>query len=662
MIMKPTQILAAGLLIAGLPAIVRSMRRRHRWESRNRQVYIALYFEQMSIAATRAGRPLYDFLHECRHHGATHIAILEDTLDSLMASGRLIPVACDQPHQHLFEGSADLIVRLRDEFAARAAHCLVDANPEAGTLKLQGDLRALRPLGLGFDAEVFARARDAGLQLIARPVSYPWPTAETIERTLSQAAELGARIISFAGDPLLGHEMHLNATAASLRRHRLIATYFPDSRHQRGDWFIAKSAAERTLLALRFTLADLDKGDESSIAYQAALRAREGGIRLIFADTYIGVHATTPTAILHYLDELVHALVHHEGFVIDIPQHHHHHDDDGHAHEHGEHEHGHHHHHHGHEHAHGRELSWPDPLPLERVVPHIERFFETPGADAGRYTARVTDLTPAAVGLGLLALDRMASLPSIVGLALAALGLAAGERLAPWLDQPRDALERAYAPSYLPKLLALGALATGGAAGPSSLAVAPVAGLLAAAATANPEYYLRIEAIRTYGLDWSLPLAVQLAAEPPPLLAGGWRWGAALVALTAPLWLRGRLPADLIDVLDREHPSGHTHHLSAAQRALGDARMAMSAQPLRKWAGLVWLWPVHSALPAQSTMRSLAGLAATVGAVATAGTLRNPSRPIALSLAQVFRSWVVHAPFYLAASLALAAGQGPSGK
>jgi hypothetical protein len=79
--------------------------------------------------------------------------------------------------------------------------------------------------------------------------------------------------------------------------------------------------------------------------------------------------------------------------------------------------------------------------------------------------------------------------------------------------------------------------------------------------------------------------------------------------------------------------------------------MTVSPQPLRKWAGLALFWPAYIALPAASTARSLVGLAATAGAIATAGSLRQPSRPIALSLAQVGRSWALAAP--LAAAVAL---------
>ncbi len=644
--MRLTPFLASGLILAGLPAVFRQIQQRRRREQHNRQAYLSLYFEQASIAATRAGRPLYDFLHDCRHHGATHVALLEDTLDSLIRAGSLTPHGSGLPDLHRFTSPRPgLITRLQAEFQARFPHLLAETSPDS--LDLKGDLAAIRPLGLGFDPETFRFARATGLQLIARPVSYPWPTAATIERTLAQAAGLEASIIAFAHDPLLGHEMHLADTAASLRRHNLTAAYFPDSRHQRGDWFIAKTAPDCTLPALRYTPADLDREDEASLAYRASLRAQEGGIRLIFVDTDIGVHASTPTAVYRYLDELVHALTHHAGFSLDLPEHRH--DDHDHDHDHS----------HDHDHQHAPSASWPDPLPLARVQAVVETWLEQPLVDASPAAAGL-DLSLPVLGLGLLTADRLLPLPLPLAMALAGGGFALASTLLPRLDRPRDALEHTYAPSYAAKLLALAALSAGPAAGPASLLAAPAAGLLAAAAANQPDYALRIESLRLGHLDWALPLAVQMVVAPPPFLSGARRWPAGLLILTLPLLLRSRLPADPVDALDREHPAGHTHHLSAAQRALGDARMAVSPQPLRKWAGLALLWPAYTALPAASAARSLVGLAATAGAISTAGSLRQPSRPIALSLAQVGRSWALAAP--LAAALAIAAASLAGGR
>lgn len=631
--MRLTPLLAAGLAAAGLPAIFRRLQQRHRWEQHNRQVYLSLIFEQTSAAATRAGLPHWDFLHDCRHHGATHIALLEDTLDTLLARGDLIHLPGSQPGQHTFASNrSGLIPRLQTEFHHRFPHLLAQTGPE---LVLQGDLSALRSLGLGFDPETFHFARSTGLQLIARPVSYPWPTVATIERTLAQAAALDASIIAFAHDPLLGHEMQLAATAASLRRHNLITAYFPDSRHQRGDWFLAKTAPERALLAFRYTAPELDREDEASLAYRAALRVREGGIRLIFVDANIGVHATTPTAVLRYLDELVHALVHHENFSIDIPDHQHESEQqriEGHGHTHE----------HGHEHPHEAPAHHlPDPLPLAVFTAKAAAFLEQPLVDAPPTAGSPTELLVPLLGLSLLAADRLLPLPFPAALTLVGLGYTLAANLLPRLDRPRDALEHTYTPSYIPKLLALAALTTGPAAGPTAWLAAPTAGMLAAAAASDPTYHLRIETLRLAHLDWALPLALQLVAEPPPLLAGKKRWIAATALLATPALLRSRLPADPLDVLDREHPAGHTHHLSAAQRTLGDARLALSPQPLRKWSSLALLWLFHGRLPAGSNARTLTGLVATAGAIATAATLRQPSRPIALSLAQVARGWLI---------------------
>lgn len=283
----------------------------------------------------------------------------------------------------------------------------------------------------------------------------------------------------------------------------------------------------------------------------------------------------------------------------------------------------------------------------------ISAWLEKPLVDASPAAASAQDLSLPALGIGLLAVDRLLPLPLPLALMLAAGGYALAAQVLPRLDRPRDALEHTYAPSYTAKLLALGALAAGPAAGPASLLAAPAAGLLAAAATAQSDYALRIETLRLSHLDWALPLAVQAAAAPLPFLGGNRRWAASLLILTLPLLLRSRLPVDPIDALDREHPSGHTHHLSAVQRTLGDARMGVSPQPLRKWAGLSLLWLACTCLPAGSPARAFTGLAATAGAIATAGTLRQTSRPIALSLAQAARSWALTAPVaILGASLA----------
>ena len=51
------------------------------------------------------------------------------------------------------------------------------------------------------------------------------------------------------------------------------------------------------------------------------------------------------------------------------------------------------------------------------------------------------------------------------------------------------------------------------------------------------------------------------------------------------LLVRARKP-DLLGQIDQDLPAGHTHHLSAAQRVVGDAVIAVGPRPGRKWAGV----------------------------------------------------------------------------
>jgi hypothetical protein len=258
-------------------------------------------------------------------------------------------------------------------------------------------------------------------------------------------------------------------------------------------------------------------------------------------------------------------------------------------------------------------------------------------------------LAPA--GAAALAVTQTLGLPEAAALSVTAVS-AAGAAALPYLDRPRGHLEEAYPPSYAPKLLGL----AGAAAAPAAAAlVAPVlpgdafSGLAAAvliqggtaaalaALTTGQEYALQIETFRSLNLDWALPLAaVALRQGRGPV-----RW-AALAALAAG-WAaaRARTP-DALGRLDKDLPAGHTHHLSAAQRLLGDALISLGPRPGRKWAGLGL-----AGLPAAALLRRFgkdelalgAALAATAANAVMLAAFRQAERPLALTARGVGRSW-----------------------
>ena len=599
--MRFSTILNLGLIAAGAAASVRTLRRRHAWERSNQRAHIVLDYDDALAVSTRAGKPLAEFLHEAHHHGATHLALPELTLNRLMAKGRLAPVVPAAPLSpthgpnawtYLAGADAELLAELARELAARAPGSAAQLLPDAAvpTLALMGDRPTLAEMGLGFEARAAAEAVTAGLGVVPRPVSFAWPEDHLVERTLAQAAGLataagGPGIVAFEGDLILGHEMHLEATVASLLRHALSFAYFCETRHQKGDWFVAKRLAPtgQVVLSHFFTPAAMVPEDFHSAAHHWGMLARARGIRLCYVNVFRRIHATDPLECLHYIEhikeELEEAGLRTEGAASPIE---------------------------------------PSPRREELALAGL-----APAGAAALAASSVLGLNDSlAVGVSVLA--------------------AAGAVALPYLDRPRGKLEQAYPPSYAPKLLALaGASAAPAAAALSGDLVSAVlvqagTALAIGALTTGRDYQLRIETYRSLNLDWAAPLAAVAFNR----LEGRGRWLSLAAAAAAWLAVRTRTP-DLLGQLDQDLPAGHTHHLSAAQRMIGDTVIALGPRPGRKWAGLGLAGLGAASLLRRLGQEELAAGAALVATVANAlmlAAFRRPERPLELTMKVVGRS------------------------
>jgi hypothetical protein len=465
-------------------------------------------------------------------------------------------------------------------------------------MALAGDWPTLAEMGLGFDAETAAVALAAGLKVVPRPVACAWPEAPLVERSLLQAAGLQSgpqaqpHIIAFDGDLILGHEMHLDATVECMLRHHLHFAYFSQTRHQKGDWFVAKrlAPAGQTIPAHFFTPAAMVPEDFHSAAHHWGMLARSRGIRLCYVNVFRRIHATTPLECLHYLEHIKGEL---EGLGLEL----------------------------GESAARPRVLAAPE-----------------------RRTQAVTALAPA--GAAALAVSQTLGLPEAAALGVTALS-AAGAAALPYLDRPRGQLEAAYPPSYAPKLLGLAgaaaapaaaALIQDGAGGVAAAAlIQPGTAAALAALTTGQEYALQIETFRSLNLDWALPLAAVALRDG----RGAGRWAALAGVAAAWAAARARTP-DVLGQLDRDLPAGHTHHLSAVQRLLGDALIALGPRPGRKWAGLGLAGLAMAALLRRLGRDELAlgaALAATAANALMLAAFRQAERPLSQTLTGVGRSW-----------------------
>jgi hypothetical protein len=609
--LKSSRLLSLSASLVGGLAAARVLTRRQQWEHTHNRVAICVDYDDVHAAALRAGMPFDDLLHELAHHGATHLSLPELTLNRLLALGALTPQAPAKPHTtppqvghwNYLYGPTELVTFLAVELAARLPY--TEAYRLGDTiLAFAGDLRTLGDIGLGFDWLEAHRILSQGLHLIPRPVSYAWPEKALLERTLAHAAKLGS-IVAFDGDMILGHEMHLGETLAALEKENLTFAYFAESRHQKGDWFIAKRRAPRVVLAHRFTPQEMVPLDLHAASHHWAHLARERGIRLCVINFFKVLHATEPLEGLHYVEHIKEALEH-EGFIV-TPN-----------------------------------IGLPTPVP----APSKDDLALTGLASAGVAAAATTSAL---------------NLPEALALPLTAVAVGGAAAL-PYLEKPRTHLEEQYPPSYAPKALALAASlapalnhpASAGEWAANTLTQASAAASLAAA-TSGQDYHLRIEDYRGLNLDWAVPLAAWALKIP----SRGWRTG-ALAAISGAWYFAWRRNRDPLATVDPAHAEGHTHHLSAAAQLTGDALIALGPKPARKWAGL---GPFASALSVvfrsagKSDWAVGASLLGTVGHMLGLVGFRRSERAIVLTAKDAAKSFGLGAVLGLVALLFMRRGK-----
>jgi hypothetical protein len=644
--LKLSALLSLSLSAAASSSLAALLIRRHRWEQSHNQVVICVDFDDAMAAAIRAGLGHGDLLGRLAEHVATHLSLPELTLNRLVWLGRLAPQAPAEPltgpplvgHWNYLHGEPGLVTYLADELRQRLPY--TEARVIAGgTLAFAGDRPTIGEIGLGFEPAAAASISQAGLAIVPRPVSYAWPDKALLERTLAQAAGHGP-LIAFAGDMTLGHEMHLDETLAAMERHSLWLVFFVESRHQKGDWFIAKRRAPRVLLAHAFSAQEMGPLDFHAAAHNWAYLARERGIRFCYVNFFRVLHATEPLEGLRYLSHLKAALEQ-SGFEVN----------------------------------------------------------RRPKAAEAAPTATVHELALAGIvsaTIGAAAVERLLPLPDRLAVPLTLVG-AVGAAGLPFVERARNIqragragghdhhhdnghdhhhddshdhhyddshdhhhddghdhhydndhdhgdLQALYPPSYAPKLLALVAAALAPVAAspldrgperrsPSQVwlelgAYPALAAVALAALTTGREYALRIEEYRGLNLDWLAP-AMAMALRRP-MNSQRLAAGAALLAAWRLAQKRG---LDPLAAVDPGHAMGHTHHISVAQRLAGDALLAIGPRPARKWA---WLGPAAGALSlALNNRRSewawLAGAASSLGHMLTLVSYRRPERALAIT-------------------------------
>jgi hypothetical protein len=681
-------------MTAGAVAAGKAVLKRQQWEEVNVHAAIMLDWDDVQAVATRAAAvfagageeaAMAELLRRYWVNGATHLSIPELTLNRLLAKGEMSVTQGTSAHRvYLQTQNSTLADWVTAELEARLPHLKpLRSGTKTPVVSFLGDLPSVAEIGLGFDPAHAALARQADLTPIARPIGYSWVQPEMIERSLEQAAELGAKIIAFQGTLIPGHEFRMDHTVAAMRRHHLTYAYFSQSRHQKGDWFLAKNLAKEGLviLAHEFQPEELLEEDWFTASYRWANLATEAGIRLCSVRFFRILHAADPLESVAYVKELAHAL-RHAGLI----------------------------------------PTYAGEVDLTVFQPQRDELsLAAAGLSIAGAAGLATDILPLPDSLKLLGVGASAlALAGLPFLEKAKIGRMKAENHHHHHDHPHDhdhnhhhehdhshhhehdhSHEHDHAPdhdhehehshahdhhasrlthhdhdhshsgdsptAYAPKGLALAATVLFPAAATALNGANPVGAMVQAlavsaagtaalsATTAESDYLLGIEDYRGYNLDWLIPLGLAAATTLIKIenrkskienRKSFWRWlPLAGLTLAAAKSLSGPNP-DAPAALDREHRHAHTHHLSAFQRSLGDSKMALSPKPLRKWALLAPLGMVGASILKQHKQDELAAIALTAaaaGQVATLTGFRNGQRPLLKTLEGRAKGWAIGA-------------------
>ncbi len=618
-----------------------------------------LDWDDVRAVATRQIGPepqdLPTLLQTYQQAGATHISIPEITLNRLLNKGRLSVVqGPDTQRTYLQAKQGTLANLIITELQARLPHLAAQTWAENESLiSFTGDWPTVAEVGLGFQPALPKMAQEAGLLPIARPVSYGWIQPHMIDRTFDQAAALGCQTIAIQGALIPGHEFNIQHTVTAMQRNHLTYAYFRESRHQKGDWFLAKqlAAAGQVLLAHEFTLTELLDEDWHTAAYRWGNLAVEAGIRLCSVRFFRILHAADPMESVAYIEALAQAL--HQAGISTYP---------------------------------------PAPLNLTAAQPTPNTLsLAGVGLSTAGAAGLAADSLPVSDALKLVGIA--AKVAVLAGLPFAGQWLARNQP-APHSDHydyhhaddhhhdshhhhhdhhhsHDDHHHHGPAPSptaYAQKGLALAATVTYPLAATAlhhadplttlahTAAVTAAGATAIAATTTDPNYLLGIEEYRGYNLDWLLPLSfvatlpvlkkyITPNPQPPIIPNPPSPWlPIASITLAALVNLTGKLSPDLPARFDREHRHAHTHHLSQFQQQLGDAKLALSAKPLRKWSLLAPLGIVCAAIFKQKQQPELvtaALMTAVAGQVASQTGFRQGQRAITKTTEGRLKGWAV---------------------
>lgn len=223
-------------------------------ENSSRQVALCVDYTEVVRLAGLTDEPVHSILLRLSQAGASHCAIKETTLNDMLLTSKAGLAAPDGRWLGARTGDDEAI----EAFHAKVPGVHIEQESFGGgrlterrqpmgprtTARFSGDMSVFGSIGLGYHPAAVNDIRQSPLQPIARPVANFCSTPEAIEYSMRQAADIGARLVIFHGDRIVGAPGMTGLTALQMREEDLsfgMVELVP----QAGEYRLAKALDSR---------------------------------------------------------------------------------------------------------------------------------------------------------------------------------------------------------------------------------------------------------------------------------------------------------------------------------------------------------------------------------------------------------------------------------
>jgi hypothetical protein len=307
-----TVVLGVLLLLALVAGLISC---KHRWgaEARNRRVELVIdYSDAQLLANTTPRRAMDDTLTQLRQAGITTVAITEDTLQTLLGNGVLLPPRRDGNTTLLtFEpGFPGQEARVLENLQEKTSLTVTDAGPD--TLRVNAPWPQFNGTPIGLDEDAVRTVQRNGLLVAPRLLNFTGVTPANIAWELAQTKQqcetnLGIGPLIFAGAAVLGNRPLIHVTSTQMLADRL--TYGSvEFAKTFGDDDLSRMAAARTVRVHSIGTDEMGTMEEDTAIDRFILAARERNIRVCYVRLFtngLAQNADVTGANVSYIQQIV---------------------------------------------------------------------------------------------------------------------------------------------------------------------------------------------------------------------------------------------------------------------------------------------------------------------------------------------------------------------